>query len=273
MAKPRIVSLEPSCTDLIFSLGREEWLHGVTAFCRKIPEIGDRVVDLELPSLGGLNYPRYELMEKIRPDLVLTATQCSQQMMRELVARHFNVVSLNPFTWDDILRNINLLGWLLDAKETAADLIKRLQNDIRRYQRKARELPARPSLYVETQLKPVAYAPDWVRQMCEFVGGMDPYAERRGGSDATRIVDIDDLQRRDPDAIILAWSMADGDHDWEKVFDRPGWDDLRAVREERIYDVDARNLLHPGTALFEGLDELARIVSAIAHTVADEELY
>lgn len=273
MATPRIISLEPSCTDLVFSLGREQWLCGVTAYCRKIPEIGDRVVDLELPSMGGLNYPRYEMMEKIRPDLVLTAAHCSQQMMCELVSRHFNVVSLNPVTWDDILRNISMLGWLLDAKETAEELVKRFQTDVRRCQRKARELPARPSLYVETQLKPVAFAPEWVRQMCEFVGGMDPFAEQRGDSDASRIVDIADLQRRDPDAIILSWIAADGDHDWEKVFDRPGWDDLRAVREERIYDVDARNLLYPGTVLLDGLDELSRIVGEISTAVADEELF
>lgn len=274
MAVPRIISLEPSCTDLVFALGREKWLHGVTAFCRKIPDVGERVVELELPSLGGMNYPRYELMEKIKPDLVLTASRSSQSVLEDLVARNFNVVSLNPRSWDDILRNIRLLGWLLESPKAAEGIVRSLQADVKRLQKHAKEMPSRPSIYIETLTKPVQYAPDWVRQMIEFVGGMDIYGDLRDNANTTdRIVDIDDLQRRDPDAIVLAWLDADGDHDWEKVRDRPGWDDLRAVREDRIFDVDARHLLHPGMALFNGLDDLSRVVGSAARTLAGEELY
>lgn len=272
MAKPRIVSLEPSCTDLIFSLGREEWLCGVTSLCRKIPEVGDRVIELELPSLGGTAHPRYELMEKIRPDLVLTASRSSRVMLGELVARHFNVVCLSPVNWRDVLRNVDLLGWLLDAPARAEQLQSRLIGEVERAQRMAKELPARPSIYVETHTRPVTFAPDWVRQMCEYAGGVDPYLERRGDREDRRVVDIDDLQRRDPDAIVLAWRGADGDHDWEKIYERPGWEDLRAVREERIYDIDGRHLLHPGSALFEGLDDLIRIVTDVAQQISGEDI-
>jgi iron complex transport system substrate-binding protein len=274
MANPRIISLDPSCTDLVFALGREAWLCGVTGFCRKIPDIGSRVVDLELPSLGGMNYPRYELMEKLRPDLVLAASRSSARVLEQLVSRHFNVVSVNPCSWEDVLRNIRLLGWLLEAQKQAEGIIKSLQADVKRLQKQARKLPAHPSIYVETSTKPVQFAPDWVRQMVEFVGGMDIYGDCRNTCDQTdRLVDIDSLQRRDPDAIVLAWLDADGDHDWDKVRDRPGWDDLRAVREGRIFDVDARHLLHPGMALFNGLDDLAQAVAAAAQAIVGEELY
>jgi iron complex transport system substrate-binding protein len=221
--------------------------------------------------MGGTNHPRYELMEKIRPDLVLTANRASPVMLNELVARHFNVICLSPENWEDVLRNVQLLGWLLDAKAPAQQFGERLQADVERLQRIARELPATPTLYVETHTKPASYAPDWVREMAEFAGALDTYADRREDPADRRIVDIDDLQRRDPDAIVLAWAGADGDHDWEKVLDRPGWEDLRAVREERIFDVDARHVLHPGSALFYGLDDFTAIVSDVANAVSGEE--
>ena len=223
--------------------------------------------------MGRTNHPRYELMEKIRPDLVLTANWASPVMLNELVSRHFNVVSLNPESWDDVLRNIRLLGWLLDAEKAADEMSERLEQEMKRLLRAAADLPAVPTIYIETQTKPVAFAPDWVREMVEFSGGIDAYADRRGDRTDGRIVDIDDLQTRDPDAIVLAWTGADGDHDWEKVLDRPGWEDLRAVREERIYDVDSRHLLTLGGSIFYGLDDLTQIVTDVAQTLAAEEPY
>ena len=194
---PRVVSLEPSCTDLVFSMGREDWLCGVTSLCRKIPTIGERLIDLELPSMGRTNHPRYELMEKIRPDLVLTANWASPVMLNELVSRHFNVVSLNPESWDDVLRNIRLLGWLLDAEKAADEMSERLEQEMKRLLRAAADLPAVPTIYIETQTKPVAFAPDWVREMVEFSGGIDAYADRRGDRTDGRIVSW-----RDVDAVV-----------------------------------------------------------------------
>ena len=144
---------------------------------------------------------------------------------------------------------------------------------MKRLVRGAADLPASPTIYVENQTKPVSFAPDWVREMVEFCGGIDAFADRRGDRTDRRIVDIDDLQTRDPDAIILAWNGADGDHDWEKVLDRPGWEDLRAVREERIYDVDSRHLLTLGASIFYGLDDLTQIVTDVAQTLSAEEPY
>jgi iron complex transport system substrate-binding protein len=69
---------------------------------------------------------------------------------------------------------------------------------------------------------------------------------------------LEELLRQDPDLIILG--TANYGETPEKVRQRPGWNRLRAVREGRIYPIDADRISRPGPRIVEGLEAMARII-------------
>ncbi|MFN3929064.1 MAG: ABC transporter substrate-binding protein, partial [Thermoflexus sp.] len=71
-------------------------------------------------------------------------------------------------------------------------------------------------------------------------------------------ISLEELIRQDPDLIILG--TANYGETPEKVRQRPGWSRLRAVREGRIYPIDADLISRPGPRIVEGLEALARII-------------
>ena len=71
-------------------------------------------------------------------------------------------------------------------------------------------------------------------------------------------ISLEELIRQDPDLIILG--TANYGETPEKVRQRPGWNRLRAVREGRIYPINADLISRPGPRIVDGLEALARII-------------
>jgi iron complex transport system substrate-binding protein len=71
------------------------------------------------------------------------------------------------------------------------------------------------------------------------------------------------VARRDPEAVIASWCGRKAKR--EKIAARPGWSQVRAVVDDQLYEVKSSFILQPGpAALTDGVDQLARIVSAVA---------
>ena len=97
-----------------------------------------------------------------------------------------------------------------------------------------------------------------------MVGGEDVCRESRSHPEAKgRIYAPDEVARRDPEGVIASWCGRKARR--EKIVTRPGWAQVRAVVEDQLYEVKSSFILQPGpAALTDGVDQLARIVAAIA---------
>ena len=98
----------------------------------------------------------------------------------------------------------------------------------------------------------------------ELVGGYDVCAESRASQGAQgRIFDPQEVARRDPEGVIASWCGRKAKP--EKIVARPGWSQVRAVLDDQLYEVKSSLILQPGpAALTEGVEQLARIVEAVA---------
>ncbi|WP_293170084.1 helical backbone metal receptor [Oceanithermus sp.] len=110
----RVVSLAPNATDAIFFLGLGDLLVGRSAFCWR-PEAAEG-----LPVVSSYTKVRWELLEELAPDLVLTTTAVQRETTRELAERGYPVWSIPlPNSPWGILENLHTLAALLDGKGAA----------------------------------------------------------------------------------------------------------------------------------------------------------
>ena len=86
MANPRIVSCSPAHSEIICELGKENLIIGKTTFC-------DFPKDLlnEKPIIGSWTKLNYDLIEKLKPDLIITNNIVQEKIALKLKTAGFNV--------------------------------------------------------------------------------------------------------------------------------------------------------------------------------------
>ena len=97
-----------------------------------------------------------------------------------------------------------------------------------------------------------------------MLGADDVCRESRERQDAKgRIFTPEDVAARDPELVVASWCGKKAKRD--KIIARPGWDKVRAVIDDQLYEVKSAVILQPGPALFtDGAEQIARIVRAAA---------
>ena len=110
----RIVSLAPSNTEILYALGLENRIVGVTDYCNYPPAASD------VPKVGGYSTISIERVLAADPDLVFAAMGNTEDVVNHLRSLGLTIVSLNPETIDDVLYDVELLGRATGQAEQAA---------------------------------------------------------------------------------------------------------------------------------------------------------
>jgi len=119
-------------------------------------------------------------------------------------------------------------------------------------------------MFFEEWHEPLISGIRWCSELLELVGGRDVCAESRTSQGAQgRIFAPEEVARRDPEGVVASWCGRKARP--EKIRARPGWAAVRAVVDDQLYEIKSSVILQPGpAALTDGVDQLARIVAAVA---------
>jgi iron complex transport system substrate-binding protein len=139
-----------------------------------------------------------------------------------------------------------------------------LASNIERMAEGARLLSRRPRVFFEEWHEPLISGIRWVSELLEVAGGDDVCAESRDSPLAKgRIYAPEEVARRNPELVIASWCGRKARR--EQMVARPGWDAVRAVQDDQLYEVKSSLILQPGpAALTDGLTQLATIIGAWA---------
>jgi iron complex transport system substrate-binding protein len=158
---------------------------------------------------------------------------------------------------------IRMLGGLIGRSDRAEALASTLEADLARIREQAAVFTRKPRVYFEEWDDPLISGIQWVEELIETAGGDPIFPELRHarlGKD--RIVQPDEVVRRNPDVIIASWCGKAVKK--EKIAARPGWETLPAVQAGRIYEIKSAYILQPGPAsLTEGLRQLHQIIEGV----------
>ena len=290
MPAARIASLLPSATEIVAILGLADRLVGVTHECDTPPEVralpkltrsllpaglSSREIDRAVvSSLRGDAHTVYELdaqlLHELEPDVVLTQALCDVCAVPYdavegavcTMPRAARVLSLDPEDLEGIFACIERAGEALGVEERGRREAQRLREELEEVRaRVAAQLATRPSVFLCEWLDPLFCGGHWVPEMVEAAGGRDAFGAPRQPS---RRLTWDELASADPDVIVLApcgFDAAETVSRFPEFTADPRWQDLRAVREGRLYAVDANSYFsRPGPRVVEGVRLLARIL-------------
>ena len=263
----RIVCLTEETTETLYLLGEGHRVVGVSGYTVRPPEARRK------PRVSAFISAKYDRIEALQPDLILTFSDLQATITYELVKRGYPVVAFNQRSIAEILQMIRMLGSLVGCSGRAEALAADLELELDSIRAAATRLPARPRVYFEEWDDPLISGIRWVDELVEVAGG-DPIfpelREARLGRD--RIVSAEAVIDRRPDVIVASWCGKAVRP--EKITNRPGWQDLPAVRNEHIYEIKSSYILQPGpAALTEGVRQLHHIVAKVAQGLADHRLH
>jgi iron complex transport system substrate-binding protein len=244
----RIVTLLPSLTETVCVLGHCGDLVAVDDFSDWPPQIAS------LPRVGGLEDARIEKIVALKPDLVLlTASSRAGGRLRALGVR---VVTFEPKTAQDVHASLQEIGALLGESQAAGRVWRELDEGI---SAASRSVPAsRKGLRVYFEVDSGPYAASEKSHVGELLARLGAANVVPGRLGSVPKLNPEFVVRADPQLIII--SMRDA----AEMRRRPGWDRIRAVRENHVCALDAAEenvVTRPGPRLAQAAQVLARCLS------------
>lgn len=178
----RIVSLCPSVTELVFALGRGDWLVGRTRYC-VLPADGVAGV----PALGGTKTPSLDEILALEPDLVLLNEEENRlQDARALEAAGVAYLSSLPTDIAGAMAAVRTLGRALRAAEAAEEILRRIREEERRTRDEAEGQEPVPVAYLIWR-KPwmAAGGHTYIDSLLRAAGGRNVFGDRVAGDPAS----------------------------------------------------------------------------------------
>lgn len=242
----RIVSLNPTTTEILFAIGAGPRVVGRTRY-DLYPAEAQRV-----PDLGPGIRPNVEAVLATRPDLVvLYASADDRPTADRLREAHIPVVAFKIDDIEGFRRVTRLLGRIVGQSARADSLVDSVSATLERVRRATASLP-RPSVVVHTWDRPVIVigGTSYLSELLDIAGARNAYADART---ATVTVTLEDILRRDPD-IVLA-----GPQDARRIVVSNDWRTLRAVKDGRVFAYDTNLVARPSVQLGAAAVSLANL--------------
>ncbi len=285
----RIVSLLPSSTEIVAALGFRDQLVGRSHECdypagvEALPvctepkfdphgtsaEIDQRVKAILQESLSVYRVDA-ELMQSLAPSVVVTQSQCEvcavsfdevQRMTCDFLDTDAQLVSLEPNGLEDVFADIQRVADALGAPERGTALLSQIRRRMDTITAQAADLPHKPTVALIEWIDPPMAAGNWMPSLVEMAGGVNLFGE---AGQHSPWLDWEAFIASDPDVIIAlpcGYDMATTCAEMPLLAARPGWNDLRAVREGQVYVTDGNQYFNrPGPRLAESLEILAEIL-------------
>ena len=254
----RIVCLSDETAETLYLLGEQDRIVGVSGFSTRPPEVRSK------PRISAFRDANFDAIVALAPDLVLTFSDVQAEITRQLVLRGLSVLNFNQRSIAGILDMISTLARIVDQAHKGEQLVVNLRRGLEDISSTARKFAQRPTVYFEEWHDPLISGIGWVEELIEVAGGDVIFPELRNcGKAQDRVIDPDEVLRRDPDVIFASWCGMKVDLDAIRA--RPGWRQIRAVRNHQVYDIPSGCILQPGpAALTDGVRLLHEKLAYVA---------
>jgi iron complex transport system substrate-binding protein len=249
----RIVCLTEETTETLFLLGQGDRVVGVSGYTVRPPEARLK------PKISAFINAKFDKIVALQPDLVLAFSDLQADLVAELIRRGLPVVTFNQRSVAEILQMIRMLGGLVGCQADAEALAERLETDLGRIRESASRFPRRLRAFFEEWDAPLISGIRWVEELVEIAGADPIFPELAGcGLARDRIVDPAEAARRNPEVIFASWCGKKMKK--ATIQNRPGWDQVTAVRDDRIFEIKSTYILQPGpAALTDGVRQMSDI--------------
>ena len=171
------------------------------------------------------------------------------------------VISLDPQLLGDVIENIRMVGRATGAEERADEIAEGMETRIEAVTARAADADTKPSVLHVEWADPLMCGGHWVPEMVDLAGGSNTFGDKDTG---TFKLEWEEVVERQPDIIVMmpcGFDVKRGLEDVPILAGREGWKDLPAVRNDRVYVVDASAYTsRSGPRLVTGLEIMAEMI-------------
>jgi iron complex transport system substrate-binding protein len=296
----RIVSLLPSATEILFALGFDKEIVGVSHECdfpagarskrvvihSRIPHDAspaeiDRLVR-DYVSRGESVYAvDGQALEELAPDLIVTQDLChvcaaSPDDLATALTRFAEppeVLCLNPLNLGDVWRDILWVGEETRRGRAAESLLEQIGERLGEIENLVASVSsARPRVAFLEWLQPFYVGGHWVPEMIEFAGGKDVFGSP--GKPSFRVT-LQDIVEAAPEVLLVSpcgYGAEQGRNEYRAMTFPDQWNAIPAVRNNRVYALEANSYFsRPGPRLATGIEVLAKVLHASLRVSAEAE--
>jgi iron complex transport system substrate-binding protein len=255
----RIVCLTEETTEILYRLGEQDRIVGISAFTVRPPEakrdkpVVSQFVKADLEKIAGLN-----------PDLVLGFSDLQADICADLIRQGIEVHCFNQRSVADILDVIRRLGALIGEPDKGRALATDIAQGLERIAGAGKQFPFRPRVYFEEWPDPLITGIRWVSELIEIAGGEDVFADRRTARLAKErtLTGPEAVLERSPDVYLASWCGRKFRPDYLEK--RPGWPEAPFMKNQRVFEIDSSTILQPGpAALTDGVQAIHRILAQV----------
>ena len=248
----RVIALAPSITEIIFALGQQGRLQGITQYSNYPPE-ADR-----LPRVGSYVRLDLERIVALKPDLCIAIKDGNpKEIIDRLQSLEIPVFAVNPHNLESMLETIRKIGGILNASQNAEILVQEMRNRIQKVDALVSRTDHRPRVFVQIGISPIVSAGTrtFIHELIVRAGGINVAA----GPSAYPHFSREQVLALAPDVLIITTMARSGAYekareDWYRLADMP------AVRQKRIHTVDSDVFDRPSPRLLDALEILTRLL-------------
>ena len=245
----RIVSLVPSVTEVLYALGVQDRVAGVTRFCTFPAEAQSK------PKVGGYADPSLEAIVALAPDLVFGSADATPPLLIDrLEGLGIPVYVVYPRSLASTVAMLRRVGRVVGAARAGERLAAGLERTVAEVRDRVRDLP-RPRVLLCVMVEPLVVAGPGTlaHDLIATAGGRNVVP---AGPSRYPTWGPESLLAADPDVVVV--SPHPGQPSPGRLFDR--WPELKAVAAGRVVEIPADWIHRPGPRLARGLRALARAI-------------
>ncbi|MCA0148082.1 ABC transporter substrate-binding protein [Rossellomorea vietnamensis] len=250
-----IVSLIPSNTEILFELGLNNEIVGVSDFDNFPKEAADK------EKIGGMEF-NVEKIVGLDPDLVLaheSTAKSAEEGLNQLKDAGVNVfIVQDAKSFEEVYNTIQDIGTLVGKKGQADSVVSEMKSDLKSIQEKASEVTEKKRVYVEVSPSPDIYSTGkntFIDQMLSMVNAENVMSDQEGWVQVNQEAVISS----NPDSIITTYGYY-SENPKEQIMGRKGWEDVTAVKNGDVHDVHSDLVTRTGPRLVEGVEEIAKSI-------------
>ena len=285
----KIVSLLPSCTEIICKLGYSENLVGISHECdypnsisglpvltkarlsseRNSIEINQCVSDLLQKGLSVYDVDA-SLLKSLSPDIIVTQAQCeacavSLDQVKGIVSNwtrnETEIISLEPNNLNEVWSSFDIIAKAMDSPESSSILKTEINERFKLLKDKLNGTKKKPTIFCIEWIEPIMVAANWVPELVGLAGGKNVMSV--SGSDSN-FCSWDEIKQTNPDIIIMMPCGFGIKRTFENIHylqNRKGWQELKAVKENKVFVVDGNQYFNrPGPRLVDSVEIMAEVI-------------
>ncbi len=243
----KIISLIPSNTEILFALGLDEEIIGVSTWCN-YPE-------------QATSKKQYATGEKLNveeiiaadPDVVFIGTMGQTiEQNNQLVDAGIKVVVTEAISFEETYKVIDIIGTAVGRKDKADEIVSSMKSKLTDL---VEQVKSKKKVSVFFETSPLEYGlwsggkGTFQNEILELIGAKNIFGDLEGWAEVSE----EQIIEKNPDVIITISSEDYGkDGPVNEIKSRPNWSKISAVKNDRVYATDGDIISRPGPRLVDG---------------------